>query len=635
MRGLGCRLHSWATLRSAPRGWSPLHRAAVRPSSSASSTSSWRIWTALEERDEQQKLQLARLLQELSAMAADDERAVRAPAAAPVVGPTSGVASLSVVDTSQSAPLTLPDELPVTRGVAADAIMALRGGATLEAESLLRLLASGTTALLAESSVIDLREAAARSSVHVVGDLHGSIECFSTVLGLCDAYPHLLNDGSSVIIFNGDFVDRGEHSVEVLACLLLLKLAYPAQIVMLRGNHECSALASAYGFLDEVRSKYPHAHAELWTAFTGCFAALPLLAITRHACIMHGGLPTEELDVASVAAISPAARSGMYAAVEATDDASKLVQGLLWSDPTDSSGVVTNESRGGAGALFGSDVTRRWLQRNGLRLLVRSHQMVERGWEAVDCGDDCELVTVFSSAGYPDGNGMNLGAVLQLSEGGRSYSAIEFAHQSDMQEETSKRAERTLLELIVSHRHRLAERFATVAAKAAASGSVSSRVTTHEWAAVMAEELQLPIDWLSLQPSLVPTVQRAAVAADGSVSLRDTGLIDCARFLDGYAAELERVRSSGGGGGAGASSRMAEVLHANHSQLTAIFSHLDTDGNGKVSRKEWEIGVTMLNERLPPERQLPNASGLFDMLDLDGSGELELDEFADAFQKAV
>ena len=208
MRGLGCRLHSWAALRSAPRGWPQLHRAAVRPSSSTASTTSWRIWTALEERDEQQKLQLARLLQELSMMAEEDERAVRPPTAAPVVGPTSGAASLSVVDASQSAALTLPQELPATRGVAADAIKALRGGATLEAESLLRLLAAGTTALLTESSVIDLREAAASSSVHVVGDLHGSIECLSTVLGLCDAYPHLLNDGSSVIIFNGDFVDR-------------------------------------------------------------------------------------------------------------------------------------------------------------------------------------------------------------------------------------------------------------------------------------------------------------------------------------------------------------------------------------------------------------------------------------------
>ena len=35
-------------------------------------------------------------------------------------------------------------------------------------------------------------------------------------------------------------------------------------------------------------------------------------------------------------------------------------------------GVVPNLGRGGAGSLFGRDVARRWLQRHGLSLLVRS-----------------------------------------------------------------------------------------------------------------------------------------------------------------------------------------------------------------------------------------------------------------------
>ena len=41
------------------------------------------------------------------------------------------------------------------------------------------------------------------------------VQCFSTVLKLVDSYPRLLSDGSSTVIFNGDFVDRGDHSVEV------------------------------------------------------------------------------------------------------------------------------------------------------------------------------------------------------------------------------------------------------------------------------------------------------------------------------------------------------------------------------------------------------------------------------------
>ena len=64
-------------------------------------------------------------------------------------------------------------------------------------------------------------------------------------------------------------------------------------------------------------------------------------------------------------------------------------------------------------------------------------------------------------------------------------------------------------------------------------------------------------------------------------------------------------------------------------------SYLDTNGDGKVSRAEWEAGVRLLNERLPLERRLPEAGTLFEKMDLDGSGELELDEFADAFRRAA
>ena len=39
-------------------------------------------------------------------------------------------------------------------------------------------------------------------------------------------------------LFMGDFVDRGNNSVETFLLLLALKVRYPERITLIRGNHE-------------------------------------------------------------------------------------------------------------------------------------------------------------------------------------------------------------------------------------------------------------------------------------------------------------------------------------------------------------------------------------------------------------
>ena len=84
---------------------------------------------------------------------------------------------------------------------------------------------------------------------------------------------------------------------------------------------------------------------------------------------------------------------------------------LLWSDPQDEEGRLPNKR--GVGVAFGPDVTRSYLEANGLSLVVRSHEVKDEGYELTHDGFCC---TIFSAPNYCDQMG-NKGAFIRF-EGG-------------------------------------------------------------------------------------------------------------------------------------------------------------------------------------------------------------------------
>ena len=92
------------------------------------------------------------------------------------------------------------------------------------------------------------------------------------------------------MLFLGDYVDRGNYSIEVITFLYCLKINFPQEITMLIGNHESSAMTEHFTFRDEVIRKYD-GDESVYNLFVESFEALPIAAdVNGDYLCMHGGI---------------------------------------------------------------------------------------------------------------------------------------------------------------------------------------------------------------------------------------------------------------------------------------------------------------------------------------------------------
>ena len=102
----------------------------------------------------------------------------------------------------------------------------------------------------------------------------------------------------SKVLFLGDYVDRGEYGPEVVLYLLSLKLKYPNEVFMLRGNHECREMTSTYNFREQCVSMFD---LEVYEAFMDLFDCLPLACVVNGAYLcMHGGISSKMKSLDSI-----------------------------------------------------------------------------------------------------------------------------------------------------------------------------------------------------------------------------------------------------------------------------------------------------------------------------------------------
>lgn len=243
----------------------------------------------------------------------------------------------------------------------------------------------------------------------IFGDIHGQ---FRDLLLLFKAFGGPDERNAPMFVFNGDFVDRGSHQLEVIGLLLALKVLLPEKVWLIRGNHEDRTMNKRYGFGDECTDRMgSNLGPKIFELMQRTFDMLPVAClIADRVLVVHGGIGDGTWKVGDVRKIKRPLNG------DALNE--QWIADLLWSDPIEDDDQrmedvfgVHPSPRGSATSRFGWNVSKMFCARNGVSLIVRSHQS-KGGSPGFDIMHESLLMRVFSARDYE--NHGNDGAVLLL-----------------------------------------------------------------------------------------------------------------------------------------------------------------------------------------------------------------------------
>jgi serine/threonine-protein phosphatase with EF-hand domain len=462
------------------------------------------------------------------------------------------------------------------------------------------------------------------SKLSVVGDLHGQLEDLFHILDESG-----LPNENNKFIFNGDFVDRGENSFEVVLLLFVFYIVYGPNVVSLnRGNHEDMAVCNVYGFQREVES-YGLSRS-VYEMFGEVFRYLPLFTLVNEKLfVVHGGLfHSPKVTLEDLAQIPrhdynqkppvpyPDNCRGLTDPAEIYREYLKQLQReALWSDPIASKNGAQASDRG-AGVLFGADLTRDFMNNNGLAMIIRSHQCVFRGAEfPFDDNPDGEdrvdrlfgnfslgggnrstitannteasksprLLTVFSASNYCKGT--NFGAYVQFATHSFGNKSVQVDNKTTDLFYQIKRyklsvSQQNQQNIIESNKTSLKElilkkKSALVSAFEAVDTTNCGTVSRLEWAEVMQRVTLIKILWLSILPSMVPAnclvgnnVVNYRLFVDAYTHNESTNKMTAADHSSGHSLDHENV--------------VFDDIYGQRKKLEKMFYFFDLNGDGVI-----------------------------------------------------
>ncbi|XP_071545564.1 serine/threonine-protein phosphatase with EF-hands pef-1-like [Panulirus ornatus] len=485
--------------------------------------------------------------------------------------------------------------------------------------------------VLRQRSTICHASTAISGQITVVGDLHGKLDDLLTIL-----YKNGLPSTDNPYVFNGDFVDRGRKSMEVMLLLVALIIVFPAEVYLNRGNHEDMVMNARYGFCKEVSRKYKAPHGpRILRLLEEVYRWLPLATVIDHkVLVVHGGISLDT-DLKSIATIgrskymsvlsSPAARlSDDASSTEETADEEqdtckdvrlftatyewKQVLDLLWSDPQTHLGCRPNSFRGG-GSYFGPDITSDFLRKHGLSLLIRSHECKLEGYEFTH---DNLCLTIFSASNYYE-SGSNRGAYVKLQGPNLEphfvqYTADMKSRKLTIRERVGRMETSAFSELraqILASRSTLLEAFQQ------RDKSKKGYISVGDWVEVMEKECHLNLPWRVLREKLV--------------SLHPiTGDVD---YNSCFSDDTIKKNLAIKGG-----PTVVEALYRHKNSLETIFRLIDKDNSGYISMDEFNEACDLLSRHIDVHIHKEEITDLARSIDINKDGYIDFNEFLECFR---
>lgn len=222
----------------------------------------------------------------------------------------------------------------------------------------------------------------------IFGDYHGSFHTFFTnmlrlqLLGVLNLNTYVINTNYK-IIFLGDIIDRGQHSIEILSIIFnfMLNPENDGKIIFVRGNHEDSeqSIKTTINFYMEYKSAYPivknpnYGIDSIFSVFKKLPSALILINTDTNerfwAC--HGYIHEKNFDDIILKFI---VSESLYLIVPPNED--NIIFQFKWNDPTHKPISSSNDRVKGTttqSRLIGITRLNEFLTKFNISFIIRGH----------------------------------------------------------------------------------------------------------------------------------------------------------------------------------------------------------------------------------------------------------------------